>query len=68
MKGKKFTTYGSKKPYIVIEEHKVFKDVWRCYPANKETPYKQNLIDCFSTDFINDCIKQELHDRVYLNQ
>lgn len=52
MTGKTFTTPNSKKAYIVIEEHKMFKDTWRCYPAEKEPPYKPNLIDCFSTEFI----------------
>lgn len=68
MKGTKFTTYGSKKEYVVIEPHKIFKDTWRCYPADKEPPYKQPLIDCFSTDFIQDCIKHELNDTVYLHR
>lgn len=68
MIGTKFTTLNSKKNYKVIEKHKVFADVWRCYPADKEPPYKQPLIDCFSTDFIKDSLKQELHDTVYLHQ
>ena len=59
MIGTKFTTLDSKKDYRVIERHKIFEDTWKCYPADKEAPYKQNLIDCFSTDFIEDCLKQE---------
>ena len=60
--GTKFTTMNSRKDYKIIEKHKIFKDVWRCYPANQEPPYKQHLIDCFSTDFIDDCLKQEIHE------
>lgn len=53
MVGKTFTTPNSKKGYRVIEEHHMFKDTWRCYPIEKEgPPYKENLIDCFSTEFI----------------
>lgn len=48
----KFTTLNSRKDYKVIEKHKDFEDVWRCYPADKELPYKESLIDCFSTEFI----------------
>jgi hypothetical protein len=59
MIGTKFTTLESKKEYRVIEKHKMFEGVWRCYPANQEAPYKQPLIDCFSTDFIEDCLKQK---------
>lgn len=68
MVGTKFITLNSKKNYKVIEKHKVFKDVWRCYPINQEAPYKQHLIDCFSTDFIKDSLKKELDDTVYLHQ
>ena len=50
-----FTTPNSKKTYIVIEAHHIFNDAWKCYPAEKEPPYKPTLIDCFSTDFINKC-------------
>jgi len=60
--GLKFTTLNSRKDYKIIEKHKMFEDVWRCYPAEKEGPYKQNLIECFSTDFINECLKQEIHE------
>lgn len=57
-----FTTLESRKDYRVIEKHKIFKDVWRCYPADKEAPYKQHLIDCFSTDFIKDCLKEKQNE------
>lgn len=52
MIGTIFTTPDSKKSYKVISSHKMFEDVWLCYPAEKEEPYKPNLIDCFSTEFI----------------
>lgn len=55
MIGVKFTTTESKKAYVVIEAHHMFNDVWKCYPVEKQPPYKPNLIDCFSTDFINKC-------------
>ena len=55
MIGTKFTTPNSNKTYVVIEAHHMFDDTWRCYPADKEPPYKPTLIDCFSTDFINKC-------------
>lgn len=63
MKGKIFTTIPSNKEYYVIEKHKVFKDVWRCIPTYKlETLYKSNLIQCFSEDFIQECLDQEAED------
>lgn len=68
MIGTTFITPNSKKNYKVIEKHKIFQDVWRCYPVNQEPPYKQNLIDCFSTDFIKDALKQELDDTLYLHR
>lgn len=55
--GVTFTTKDSQKDYIIIEKHKDFDDVWRCYPKDKEPPYKPNLIDCFSIDFIEKCLE-----------
>ena len=52
MIGTKFTTPQSKKEYVVIQHHHMFKEVWKCYPAEKDPPYKPNLIECFSEDFI----------------
>jgi hypothetical protein len=59
MKGQTFTTTHSKKQYLVIEKHKVFKDVWRCVPTFKlqGPPYKSSLIQCFATDFIEECLQ-----------
>ena len=58
MIGTIFTTTESKKTYVVIEAHHMFEGTWKCYPADKEPPYKPNLIDCFSIEFINKCIKK----------
>ena len=58
MIGTIFTTPESKKTYVVIEAHHMFDDVWKCYPFGKEQPYKPNLIDCFSTEFINNNINE----------
>jgi len=52
MIGITFTTPQSHKRYVVIEAHSMFDATWKCYPADKEPPYKPNLIDCFSTEFI----------------
>lgn len=53
MIGKTFTTPESKKTYRVIDGHTLFGGVWKCYPIEKEgPPYKEGLIDCFSTEFI----------------
>lgn len=62
MIGVKFTTTESKKEYVVIEAHHMFKDTWRCYPADKQPPYKPNLIDCFSIEFINKCLNRFNYD------
>lgn len=61
MTGVKFTTTHSKKEYLVIEKHKVFKDVWRCIPTYNLVgpPYKGNLIQCFADDFIQECLNQQ---------
>ena len=59
MIGTKFTTPQSGKTYVVIEQHRMFNDTWKCYPADKEQPYKPNLIDCFSTEFIEQAIKNK---------
>lgn len=52
MIGTIFTTPNSKKSYKVIGAHNMFEEVWLCYPAEKDEPYKINLIDCFTTEFI----------------
>jgi hypothetical protein len=57
-----FTTLHSKKQYKVIEKHRMFEDVWGCYPAEKEPPYKQTLVECFGTEFINECLKKQIHE------
>ena len=54
-----FTTLHSGKEYRIIEKHRIFEDVWRCYPAEKDPPYKQSLIDCFGTEFIKECLNKE---------
>ena len=59
MIGTVFTTPESKKTYVVIEKHHMFEDTWRCYLADKPQPYKPNLIDCFSTEFINRAINEK---------
>ena len=58
MIGKVFTTTDSKKEYLVIDGHPMFGGAWRCYPTDKPKPYKQSLIECFSTEFIEKCLKQ----------
>lgn len=63
MIGKAFTTPQSKKDYKVIEKHPRFNGVWRCYPLEKEAPYKQTFIDCFSTEFIEKNLKQDNNDK-----
>ena len=65
MIGTIFTTPESKKTYTVIEEHPMFKDTWRCYPAEKEPPYKPNLIDCFSTEFIERSVRIWEDENIY---
>ena len=67
MIGKTFTTPHSKKDYKVIEQHPRFKSVWRCYPLEKEPPYKQTFIDCFSEEFIEKNLKQEDNDTLHLH-
>lgn len=62
MIGTKFTTLHSRKEYIIVQKHRMFDDVWGCYPAEKEPPYKQNLIECFGTEFINECLKKEINE------
>ena len=57
MVGTKFTTLNKNRDYVVIEKHKVFKDIWRCYPVNERPPYEQSLIILFATDFINECLR-----------
>jgi hypothetical protein len=61
MTGQKFTAQPSGKEYLIIEKHKVFNDVYRCVPTYKLVgpPYKGNLIQCFSTDFIEECLNQQ---------
>ena len=59
MIGTKFTTPQSKKDYVVIGHHHMFKEVWKCYPAEKEPPYKSNLIECFTEDFIQKALEDE---------
>jgi len=64
MVGEKFTATHSKKEYLIIEKHKVFNDVYRCVPTYKliGPPYKGSLIQCFSTDFIQECLNQPQND------
>lgn len=52
MTGTVFKTPNSKKTYKIIGPHKMFEEVWLCYPADKDEPHKPNLIECFSTEFI----------------
>jgi hypothetical protein len=59
MIGKEFLTRDSKKAYRVIDGHHMFGGVWKCYPADKEPPYKPNLIESFSTEFIEQSLKSE---------
>ena len=58
MIGTKFTTPNSKKDYVVIGEHHMFKNSYQCYPAEKAPPYKESLIEYFSIDFIENALKQ----------
>lgn len=67
MIGKTFKTPHSKKDYKVIEKHHMFNGVWKCYPLEKEPPYKQTLIDCFSTEFIEKNLKQDNDDTMHMH-
>lgn len=61
MIGTVFTTPESKKTYKVIDGHRLFGGTWKCYPIERvetDNPLKQNLIDCFSTDFIEKSLRQ----------
>jgi hypothetical protein len=55
--GDAFVTKDSHKAYKVIDKHHMFEGVWKCYPADKEPPYKDNLVDCFAGEFIEQCIQ-----------
>lgn len=60
MKGEKFVRMDNNKEYIIIEKHKSFENVWRCSPTYKMLRKNKSLkIDCFSTDFIKECINQK---------
>jgi hypothetical protein len=63
MIGTKFIS--NKKEYTVIQKHKVFEGVWRCYPTTykmpkrpykREVQYMQELIKCFGEDYIKEKI------------
>ena len=57
MIGSKFTAQvGTDHEWFVFKPHGLFPDVWYCYPIKryeKEPVYKENFIQCFSTEFIN---------------
>jgi hypothetical protein len=53
MLDKKFYGYN-RIPYKVIKKHGSFENVWRCYPAHLKAPYDQQIIKCFSDDYINE--------------
>ena len=60
MLNNKFIAIQSKREYLVIERHRIFKDVWRCYPVDKlPAPYKQVYIDCFGEDFIKESLSTD---------
>jgi hypothetical protein len=63
MTGIIFTTTHSNKKYVILEPHHMFEDIWKCYPADKPPPHKATLIDCFSTDFITECINTITYDK-----
>lgn len=61
MIGTVFTTPDSKKTYKVIDGHKLFGGVWKCYPTERvetDNPYNEGLIKTFSTDFIEKSQRQ----------
>ena len=62
MIGTKFID-NKRREFIVIQKHKVFDNVWRCYPVYFNLPnrpykiiptYMQELIKCFDEKFIKE--------------
>ena len=53
MLDKKFLGHN-KIQYTVIKKHVAFPNVWRCYPSHLKAPYNQQLIKCFSEDYIKE--------------
>lgn len=63
MLGSKFKAIvGTDHEWFVFKSHKMFSDVWHCYPIKryqKDQPMKENFIQHFDTDFIK---KNEIHE------
>ena len=57
MVGTKFRAQsGNIFEWVVVSEHTIFPNVWKCYPLDKyvpEQPMKEMFIQCFSEEFIN---------------
>lgn len=62
MVGKKFRAQsGNISEWIVLHEHGIFPEVWKCYALDKynpDAPLKESFTQYFSTDFINERLIQ----------
>lgn len=53
----KFRAYsGNISEWVVVSQHTMFSDAWKCYPLEKYVPgepLKEGFVQYFSEDFIN---------------